>query len=353
MEVIHFLFSTPLVLIIILIALIFDFYNGMNDAANSIATVVSTQVLKPWQAVIWAAFFNFVAFAGGYVPVLNHFLGLHVATTIGKGIVHTSIVDPYVILATLVGAVIWSAICTHSGLPISISHALVGGFSGVAVVKAGTGALVMSGITKTLIFIVLSPLLGMLFGWILMVAVFWICRDMQPRKIDKHFRHMQLVSAASYSLSHGANDAQKTMGIIAILLFTTAGSPYAGLELTEKTFPIWVVIACFFVIAMGTLAGGWHVIKTLGQKVTKLKPVHGFCAETGGALSIFIATALGAPVSTTHTITGSIIGVGTIHRLSAVRWGVARRIVMAWVLTIPASAIMSALTWYVIKLLFL
>ncbi|MCX7919056.1 MAG: inorganic phosphate transporter [bacterium] len=336
-----------LVVIIILIALMFDFYNGMNDAANSIATVVSTQVLKPWQAVIWAAFFNFVAAFGGYIPFLSGVLGLHVANTIGKGVVNPAYVDQWLVLATLIGAIVWSAYCTHSGIPISISHSLVGGFAGAALVKAGIGALVLKGIIKTAIFIFIAPILGLILGLLLMIIVYWLFQRQPPRRIDKYFRKLQLISAASYSLGHGTNDAQKTMGIIAVLLFTTPGTFYYG-----KPFevPFWVVITCHFMIAMGTMAGGWFVIKTLGQRITKLKPVHGFCAETGGAITLFIASAFGIPVSTTHTITGAVMGVGTTHRISAVRWGVARSIVLAWILTIPVSAGIAAIIYAVLTL---
>jgi len=342
-------------LIIIATAFIFDFYNGMKDAANSVATIVSTQVLKPWQAVVWAAFFNFIAAFGAiffaklfpFLPFLSHMFGLHVATTIGKGIVHPNVVDPTLIFTALIGAILWTVYCLRNGLPISVSHALVGGFVGTALVKAGTQSVVTEGIVKTVFFMVVAPLIGLILGLSIMVGVYWLVRNMTPRRIDKRFRKLQLFSAAAYSFGHGTNDAQKTMGIIAVLLFTTPGTSYYPYYLQNHDIyiPFWIVISCHFMIALGTMFGGWHVIKTLGQKVTKLKPVNGFCAELGGAISLFIASGVGAPVSTTHVITGAICGVGATRRLSAVRWGVARRIVMAWIFTIPASAIMSAICW--------
>jgi len=351
---------TIYLILIIATAYLFDFYNGMKDAANSVATIVSTRVLKPWQAVVWAAFFNFVAAFGAiffakffpFLPFLEHMFGLHVATTIGKGIVDTSIVDPTLIFAALIGAILWTMYCLHNGLPISVSHALVGGFVGTALIKSGPNAVVYSGIIKTVIFMIVAPLMGLVLGLIIMIAVYWLARKQIPSKIDKHFRKLQLLSAAAYSLGHGTNDAQKTMGIIAVLLFTTPGTfYYAQYQQTHDiTIPFWIVLSCHFMIAMGTMFGGWHVIKTLGQKVTKLQPVHGFCAETGGAISLFIASAVGAPVSTTHIITGAICGVGATQRLSAVRWGVARSIVMAWILTMPAAAMMSAITYSVFSL---
>jgi inorganic phosphate transporter, PiT family len=315
---------------LILLALTFDFLNGFHDSANSIATIVSTRVLSPRYAVIWAAFFNFVAFL---------FLGLHVANTIGKGIVDVGIIDPNIILATLVGACIWDLITWYFGLPTSSSHALIGGLVGAALVKSGPSALVMKGILKTIAFIFISPTVGLCLGLAIGIAVYWTFRKSTPRNVDHIFRKGQLVSAALYSLGHGGNDAQKTMGIIAGLLFS------AGL-LGEKFYiPFWVVLACQAAIALGTMFGGWRIVKTMGQKIAKLKPVDGFCAETGAAVTLFLSTALGIPVSTTHTITGAIMGVGSLRRMSAVRWGVAGRIVWAWILTIPAAAAISAITF--------
>lgn len=322
------------VLFIIFIALLFDFYNGMNDAANSIATVVSTRVLTPIQAVAWAAFFNFVA---------AFLFGVSVATTIGKGIVDVAIVDNFVILSGLVGAIILTATATHFGLPISVSHSIIGGYGGAAVTKAGFTVLIMSGYTKVLIFILAAPLLGMVMAYLFSVLTLWIVRTASQRKVDRYFRRLQLISAAGYSLSHGANDAQKTMGIITILLFTNG--------LLGETFyvPFWVVITSHLVIAMGTMIGGWKVIRTLGMRLTKLSPFGGFSAETSAGLTIIGATIFGIPVSTTHTITGSIIGVGSLRGLSAVRWGVARNILWAWVLTIPLSALFAGMSYWVIS----
>jgi inorganic phosphate transporter, PiT family len=321
-----------IVVLIILLALVFDFYNGMNDAANSIATVVSTRVLTPFQAVAWAAFFNFVAaFA----------FGVSVATMIGKGIVDVNIVDNFVIFSGIVGAVILTASATHLGLPISVSHAIIGGYGGAAVMKAGFGALILSGYTKVLIFIFLAPILGMVMALLFSLITLWIVRNMNPRKVDKYFRKLQLLSAAVYSLSHGSNDAQKTIGIITIVLFTN--------NMLGETFyvPFWVIIISHSVIALGTLLGGWKVIKTLGMRVTKLTPFGGFSAETAAGLTIIGATLGGIPVSTTHTITGSIIGVGSIKGFSAVRWGVAKNILWAWVLTIPLSALFAMITYLI------
>jgi len=302
----------------------------MNDAANSIATVVATRVLTPLQAVSWAAFFNFVAaFA----------FGVSVATTIGKGIVNVEIVDNFVILSGLVGAIILTATATHFGLPISVSHSIIGGYGGAGIAKAGFGALILSGYTKIILFIFLAPLIGMVMAYIFSVITLWIVRNKQPRKVDKYFRRLQLVSAALYSLSHGSNDAQKTIGIITIVLFTN------GLLGATFYVPFYVIILSHAVIALGTLLGGWKVIKTLGMRVTKLNPFGGFSAETAAGLTIIGATIGGIPVSTTHTITGSIIGVGAIKGLSAVRWGVAKNILWAWVLTIPFSAIFAMLTY--------
>ena len=321
-----------IVVLIIVLALVFDFYNGMNDAANSIATVVSTRVLTPFQAVAWAAFFNFVAaFA----------FGVSVATMIGKGIVDVNIVDNFVIFSGIVGAVILTASATHLGLPISVSHAIIGGYGGAAVMKAGFGALILSGYTKVLIFIFLAPILGMVMALFFSLITLWVVRNMNPRKVDKYFRKLQLLSAAVYSLSHGSNDAQKTIGIITIVLFTN--------NMLGETFyvPFWVIIISHSVIALGTLLGGWKVIKTLGMRVTKLTPFGGFSAETAAGLTIIGATLGGIPVSTTHTITGSIIGVGSIKGFSAVRWGVAKNILWAWVLTIPLSAFFAMLTYLI------
>ena len=321
-----------IVVLIILLALVFDFYNGMNDAANSIATVVSTRVLTPFQAVAWAAFFNFVAaFA----------FGVSVATMIGKGIVDVNIVDNFVIFSGIVGAVILTASATHLGLPISVSHAIIGGYGGAAVMKAGFGALILSGYTKVLIFIFLAPILGMVMALLFSLITMWIVRNMNPRKVDKQFRRLQLLSAALYSLSHGSNDAQKTIGIITIALFTN------GLLGSTFYVPTWVIFLSYSFIALGTLLGGWKVIKTLGMRVTKLTPFGGFSAETSAGLTISWASMLGIPVSTTHTITGAIIGVGSIKGFSAVRWGVAKNILWAWVLTIPLSALFAMLTYLI------
>ncbi len=318
------------VIFIIFLALVFDFYNGMNDAANSIATVVATRVLSPFQAVAWAAFFNFIAaFA----------FGVSVATTIGKGMVDVTIVDNFVILSGLVGAIILTATATHFGLPISVSHSIIGGFGGAAVAKAGFGALIVSGYTKVMIFIFAAPLIGMVMAYIFSIFTLWIVKNQQPRKVDKYFRRLQLLSAALYSLSHGSNDAQKTIGIITILLFTN------GLLGSTFYVPFYVIIMSHAVIALGTLLGGWKVIRTLGMRVTKLTPFGGFSAETSAGLTIIGATIFGIPVSTTHTITGSIVGVGAIKGLSAVRWGVAKNILWAWILTIPLSAIIAMITY--------
>jgi PiT family inorganic phosphate transporter len=323
------------VVALIAVALLFDFINGFHDAANSIATVVSTRVLTPGKAVIWAAFFNFIA---------AFTFGTAVAKTVGSGLVDLSVVTFAVIFAGLVGAIVWDLITWYFGLPTSSSHALIGGYAGAAVAKAGFGAIILSGWTKTLIFIVLAPLIGMTLGFILMVATYWAFSRVSPGRVDRLFRRLQLLSAAAYSLGHGGNDAQKTMGIIAGAL--VAGG-YLGLEGGHLPIPIWVVLSAHAAIALGTLSGGWRIIHTMGSKITKLQPVGGFAAETAGAISLFTATHLGVPVSTTHTITGAIIGVGSIRRLSAVRWGVAGRIVWAWVLTIPASAIIAAVTYWV------
>ncbi|MFA6094215.1 MAG: inorganic phosphate transporter [Elusimicrobiota bacterium] len=324
------------IVLLVILALFFDFLNGFHDAANSIATVVSTRVLSPRKAVVWAAFFNFIAFL---------FFGLHVAGTIGKGIVNIGIMDSRVIFATLIGACAWNLITWYFGLPTSSSHALLGGLVGAAVVKAGTASLVLAGIGKTLLFMVISPILGLLLGLIIGCIVYWSFRNVSPSQVDHLFRKGQLFSAAAYSLGHGGNDAQKTMGIIAGLLFS------AGLLGSQFHIPAWVIIACNGAIAFGTLFGGWRIVKTMGSKVTKLRPVDGFCAEFGAAITLFFSSALGVPVSTTHTITGSIMGVGSLRRFTAVRWGVAGQIVWAWILTIPCSAAISAGSYYAVRLL--
>ncbi len=317
------------VVALILVALAFDYINGFHDAANSIATVVSTRVLTPGKAVIWAAFFNFVAaFA----------FGTAVAKTVGSGLVDLHVVTFAVIFAGLIGAITWDLITWYLGLPTSSSHALIGGYAGAAVAKAGLAAIIPGGWTKTLIFIVLAPLIGMALGFVLMVAIQWVFQRTSPGRIDHWFRRLQLISAAAYSLGHGGNDAQKTMGIIAGVLL-------AGGYISSFRIDLWVILAAHAAIALGTLSGGWRIIHTMGTKITKLQPVGGFAAETAGAISLFTATHLGVPVSTTHTITGAIMGVGSIKRLSAVRWGVAGRIVWAWILTIPASALVAALVY--------
>ncbi len=317
---------------LIALALLFDFMNGFHDAANAIATVVSTGVLKPQAAVAMAALFNVIAI---------FFFQLKVASTVGKGTVEPAIVDHYVVFGALVGAIFWNVLTWYYGIPSSSSHALIGGLVGAAVAKAGTGSLISSGLIKTISFIVLSPLLGFVFGSIMMVLVSWLFVRSTPRRIDKWFRRMQLLSASMYSLGHGGNDAQKTMGIIWMLLIA------AGATSSKDPLPWWVVISCYTAIGLGTLFGGWRIVKTMGQKITKLKPVGGFCAETGGAITLFLASALGIPVSTTHTITGAIVGVGSARKMSAVRWGVAGNIVWAWILTIPASAFVAAIAWWI------
>lgn len=320
------------VILIIATALIFDLYNGMNDAANSIATVVSTRVLTPLQGVAWAAVFNFGA---------AFIFGVGVAATIGKGIVDVNIVDNYVIFSGVLGAIILTATATHFGLPISVSHAIIGGYGGAAIAKAGFSALIFAGYTKVVIFIFVAPLLGMVMAYLFSVLTMWMVRKNSPRKVDKWFRRLQLVSAAGYSLSHGANDAQKTMGIIAVVLFTN------GMGGDHFHVPFWVILCSYSFIALGTFLGGWKVIRTLGMRMTKLTPFGGFSAETAAGLTIIGATIFGIPVSTTHTITGSIIGVGAVKGLSAVRWGVARNILWAWVLTIPLSALFAVVTYIV------
>jgi PiT family inorganic phosphate transporter len=320
------------VVTLIAVALTFDYINGFHDAANSIATVVSTRVLTPGKAVIWAAFFNFVA---------AFTFGTAVAKTVGSGLVDLSIVTFAVIFAGLVGAILWDLITWYYGLPTSSSHALIGGYAGAAIAKAGWGSIIFSGWTKTLIFIVLAPLIGMTLGFLLMVVILWAFSGTSPGKVDHWFRRLQLMSAAAYSLGHGGNDAQKTMGIIAGILF-------AGGYIAEFRIDLWVVLSAHAAIALGTLSGGWRIIHTMGSKITKLQPVGGFAAETAGAISLFTATHLGVPVSTTHTITGAIIGVGSIKRLSAVRWGIAGRIVWAWILTIPAAGFIAAVTYLLV-----
>jgi PiT family inorganic phosphate transporter len=324
--------SLQILILLILVALAFDFLNGFHDAANSIATVVSTRVLRPQLAVAWAALFNFLALG---------VFGMAVASTIGKGIIDPAIVDYHVVFGALVGAIAWNIITWYYGIPSSSSHALIGGLAGAAVAKGGVGTLIASGFLKTAAALVLSPLLGMVLGVMLMITVSWICANSTPQRVDRWFRRLQLVSAGFYSLGHGGNDAQKTMGIIWMLLIA---SGHLG---AKDSLPVWVVLACYGAIAMGTLFGGWRIVKTMGQKITKLKPVDGFCAETGGAITLFLATGLGVPVSTTHTITGSIVGVGSVRRLSAVRWGVAGTIVWAWILTIPCSAFIAAVAWFI------
>jgi inorganic phosphate transporter, PiT family len=327
--------STTLVLLVLL-ALVFDFLNGFHDAANSIATVVSTGVLKPWQAVLWAAFFNVIAWA---------FFHLSVAATVGKGIIDPSFVDSRVIFGALVGAISWNLITWYYGIPSSSSHALIGGMIGAALAKSGMTPLLWPGILKTAAFIFISPLLGMTLGALLMLGVSWLCFRQTPRRVDRWFRRLQLVSSAAYSVGHGGNDAQKTMGIIWLLLIANGVT-------SEDRLPTWVVLSCFLAIGLGTLFGGWRIVKTMGQRITKLRPVGGFAAETAGSIALFTATYFGIPVSTTHTITGAIIGVGTARGSSAVRWAVAGNIVVAWIVTIPASAAIAALAWWVGSLFF-
>jgi PiT family inorganic phosphate transporter len=324
-----------LVLFIVLVALLFDFINGFHDAANSIATVVSTRVLTPLQAVVWAAFFNFVAAFG---------FGVNVAKTVGKGVVEPSVVDPLVILAGLVGAIAWDIITWYWGLPTSSSHALIGGFAGAAVVKAGFGSLVADGLIKIGVFMIMAPLIGFAVGFVLMLLTVRAFKDATPGRVDKIFRRGQLLSAAAYSLGHGTNDAQKTMGIITVLLFTTG---HLG---PEFHVPLWVILSAHAAIGAGTMAGGWRIVKTMGMRITKLRPVGGFCAETAGAMTLIGTAVAGIPVSTTQTISGSIMGVGALQRLSAVRWGVAGRILWAWILTIPASGLIAAATWLLLRL---
>jgi inorganic phosphate transporter, PiT family len=324
-----------IVVFIIFVALVFDFINGFHDAANSIATVVSTRVLTPLQAVVWAAFFNFVAAFG---------FGVEVATTVGKGVVTPAVIDQWVILAGLVGAIAWDLLTWWWGLPTSSSHALIGGFAGAAVAKAGFASLLAPGLIKIGVFMVLAPLIGFVVGFAMMLLTIWVFRNATPGRVDRIFRRGQLVSAAAYSLGHGTNDAQKTMGIIAVLLFTTG---HLG---PEFYVPFWVIMAAHAALALGTMAGGWRIVKTMGMRITKLRPVGGFCAETAGAITLIGTAVAGIPVSTTQTISGAIMGVGSLQRFSAVRWGVAGRILWAWILTIPASALVAAVTWFLLRL---
>jgi len=323
----------PILVGLIAVALAFDFLNGLHDAANSIATIVSTRVLRPQYAVFWAAFFNFIAFT---------VFGLHVANTIGTGIIDPSVVDAAVIFAALIGAIVWNLITWGLGIPSSSSHALIGGLVGAGVAKAGTSAAVWSGLSKSLLAIVLSPMVGFFLALVLVAIVTWISARSTPFAVDRAFRILQFVSASLYSLGHGGNDAQKTMGIIAVLLYSQ------GHLVDHFTIPFWVVISCQAAMGLGTLMGGWRIVRTMGLRITKLTPMQGFCAETGGAITLFVATYLGVPVSTTHTITGAIVGVGASRRLSAVRWNVASSIVYAWVITIPASAIVAAATYWAV-----
>lgn len=326
--------SFEVLVFLIIVALAFDFMNGFHDAANSIATVVSTRVLKPHQAVLLAAAFNFIAL------FVFH---LKVATTVGKGIIDPTVVDHYVVFGALTGAIAWNLITWYYGIPSSSSHALIGGLIGAALAKAGAWSLVPSGIFKTVAFIFISPIVGFLFGALLMLIVSMFFIRATPQRVDRWFRRLQLVSASLYSLGHGGNDAQKTAGIIWMLLLA------AGVLSESDPIPLWVVTACYVTIALGTAFGGWRIVKTMGQRITKLKPVGGFCAETGGAMMLFVATALGIPVSTTHTITGAIVGVGSMNKFSAVRWGVAGEIVWAWILTIPCSAFIAGVAWWLAR----
>jgi PiT family inorganic phosphate transporter len=323
----------PILVSLIAVALLFDFLNGLHDAANSIATVVATRVLRPQMAVAWAAFFNFIAFA---------VFGLHVAQTVGTGIVDAGVVDGRVIFGALAGAIVWNVLTWNLGIPSSSSHALIGGLTGAAISKAGLGAVVYGGLGITALGIVVSPLLGFVLAQLIMVIVHWASRKATPFAVDRHFRHLQLVSASLYSLGHGGNDAQKTMGIIAVLLFSQ------GMLGSQFHVPFWVVLSCQAAMGLGTLLGGWRIVHTMGSRITQLKPVQGFCAETGGAATLFLATGLGVPVSTTHTITGAIIGVGAARRTAAVRWQVAQRIVIAWVLTLPAAGLLAAFAYFAV-----
>jgi PiT family inorganic phosphate transporter len=339
--------AVALIVIIVAVALIFDFLNGFHDAANSIATIVSTHVLTPLQAVIWAAFFNFIA---------AFLFGTPVAKTVGKGMIDLALIDEYVILGGLLGAIVWDLITWYGGLPSSSSHALLGGYAGAAIAKAGFGALIPGGWTLPLLFIIVSPLLGMIIALALTVGLSWPLRHAPPGPLDRVFRRLQLVSAGLYSLSHGANDAQKTMGIIVSLLVASQAS-FADATGWLRHFylptadhvPLWTVLSAHIAIALGTAMGGWRIVKTMGSRITKLRPFGGFCAETAGGITVLLATSLGVPVSTTHTITGAIVGVGSANRISAVRWGVAGRIVWAWILTIPMSAAIAAVAYLVLR----
>jgi PiT family inorganic phosphate transporter len=323
--------TVQIMVFLIVLALAFDFMNGFHDAANSIATIVSTGAMSPQAAIVWAAFFNFIAFV---------FFGLSVAATVGKGIIDPGIIDQNVVLGALCGGIVWNIVTWYFGIPSSSSHALIGGLAGAAVAKGGAGTLVASGFLKTMLAIVLSPLLGFAIGALLMIAVAWIGSRSTPRRMDRWFKRLQFVSAALYSLGHGSNDAQKTMGIIWMLLIA------ASLIGPKDPLPFWVVLACQSAMGLGTLFGGWRIVKTMGMKITKLRPISGFCASASGAATLFLATGFGIPVSTTHTITGAIVGVGSANKFNAVRWGVAGNIVWAWVLTIPCSAFIAAVAWF-------
>ncbi len=325
--------SLPLLCALIGIALLFDFLNGLHDAANSIATVVSTRVLKPQYAVLWAAFFNFIAFA---------VFGLHVAQTVGTGIVEAQVIDPQVIFAALMGAILWNVITWVLGIPSSSSHALIGGLLGAGIAKIGFGAIVWSGVIRTVVAIFASPAIGLMLALVLVLAVAWTSLRLTPLGVDRRFRKFQLISAALYSLGHGGNDAQKTMGIIAVLLYSQ------GLLGGSFHIPFWVVLSCQAAMALGTMSGGWRIVHTMGSKITRLTPAQGFCAETGGAITLFAANIWGIPVSSTHTITGAIVGVGAARRLSAVRWNVASNIIVAWTLTLPAAALIGAGTYWLV-----
>jgi len=329
--------SLWVVVALVIVALAFDFMNGFHDAANSIATVVSTRVLKPYQAVLMAAFFNFVA-----VFVFH----LSVAATVGRGIIDQGIIDHYVVFGALTGAIAWNLLTWYYGIPSSSSHALIGGLCGAAIAKAGTWALIPAGILKTVAFIFISPFIGFLLGALMLLGISWIFRRSTPSRVDRLFRRLQLVSSSLYSLGHGGNDAQKTIGIIWMLLIA------AGYTGTQDPVPVWVIVACYVTIGFGTLFGGWRIVKTMGQRITKIRPVGGFCAETSGSIALFLATALGIPVSTTHTITGSIVGVGAAQSVSAVRWGVAGDLLWAWILTIPCSAFVAGVAWWLGRHLF-
>jgi PiT family inorganic phosphate transporter len=327
--------SLSVVMVLVLLALAFDFMNGFHDAANSIATIVSTRVLKPHQAVVWAAFFNVVAI------FIFH---LSVAKTIGKGTIDPGIVDHHVVFGALVGAIAWNIITWYYGIPSSSSHALIGGLVGAAVAKGGVGTLIWSGLGKIIVFIFVAPLLGFALGGLIMVAIAWICNKTPPKKVDKIFRRLQLLSAAAYSIGHGGNDAQKTIGIIWMLLVA------AGMSQSNESVPVWVIVACYASMGLGTMFGGWRIVRTMGQRITKLNQAKGFSASMGGAITLFMSTVMGIPVSTTHTITGAIAGVGSTGGPKNVRWGVAGGIVWAWILTIPASGIIAAIAWWIGRL---